>query len=119
MPKNFKTYFKKTFLNRLAFILFIGLLVGGCSANKGEQKMLALLNGDQAQEIISFETQYQQRCMKCTDKEVLNYLKEALLKHSSKGDYLGASYKGYFKFKDGVVFETDMTIGKKGFSISI
>lgn len=82
--------------------------------------MIALLNGDSTQNIISFETQYQQRRLKCTDKEVLKYFKEILSKPSENpGPNSAVSYMGYFTFEGGVVFKTYIGINGKVFTISI
>jgi len=86
----------------------------------GERKLIAILNGDQTDDIVSFETKYQQRRLVCTDRDVLGYLKKILLQHPNTMTNVGGfSYVGYFKFRGGGTFEGYMSIGTNGFDISI
>jgi hypothetical protein len=86
----------------------------------GERKLVGLLNGDQTVDILSFETKYQQRRLVCTDRAVLGYLKEMLLKHPKDMTNAGGfSYYGYITFADGGTFDGYMSIGTNGFDISV
>jgi len=86
----------------------------------GEHKLVALLNGDQTVDIVSFETKYQQRRLLCTDREALAYLKEMFLKHPMEMTNVGGfSYYGYITFTGGGYYGAYMYIGTNGFNISV
>lgn len=86
----------------------------------GERKLVALLNGDQTVDILSFEAKYQQRRLVCTDRDVLGYFKEMLLKHPKEMTNAGGfSYYGYITFAGGGTFDGRMSVGTNGFDISV
>jgi hypothetical protein len=82
--------------------------------------MSALLSGDTSVEIVRFETEYQQRRVVCTDTDLLEHLKRALVRPAPRGAVAGGlSYVGYFKFRSGGTFRTYMQVGKTGFTVSM
>jgi hypothetical protein len=86
----------------------------------GQQKMIALLNGDDKITITSFATKYQQRRLICSDRQILDYIQEAIRKHPAIMTNVGNfSYYGYFKFKSGGTFSGYMGIDTNGFSLSV
>ena len=104
----------------LAIVLGSLLAANFYSHQVGERKLVALLNGDQTLDILSFETKYQQRRVICTDRDVLGYLKKMLLKHPREmHPSRGFSYYGYITFARGGKFGGYMCVGTDGFDISV
>jgi hypothetical protein len=86
----------------------------------GERKLLAALNGDQMVKISRFETEGQQRRVRCTDTQVLDYLMQMLQKHPDFMTNVGGySYRGRFNFTGGGSFDTEMSTSANGFCLSL
>ena len=109
----------------ISLLLVLGIALALLTAvwiqadRKGEQKLIALLHGDQSISIIRFET-LSGLSLFCTDNEVLGYLKSALsmsLREMPNGG--GLRYLGRFTFSDKSSFQGELTVRTNGFSISV
>ena len=103
----------------VAIIIAISYYLSG----RGERNLIALLNGDKTVEILSLETKNQQRRLVCTDREVLRYITEIILKHpreiTNRPSVGGIGHKCCMKFKNGGVYNGYFEVRDDSFTFSI
>jgi protein-S-isoprenylcysteine O-methyltransferase Ste14 len=86
--------------------LIVILITGYCvmqnlDGERGKQKTMQLLSGDESIHFDRFEIDYQQRRVICTDPVILGYLEERFLKADRDRDELGTFYQLTLYYKGG------------------
>lgn len=101
-------------------LLTISIIASWYYSTRGEESFLKHL-ANKTLKIENFEITYQQRRVECNNKKVCSYLSNMFIfegRERLDGCY-STSYKIKIKFNDGIFFVCPMSIGSKGFSLSI
>ncbi len=85
----------------------------------GERKMTELLSGKGVDQFSSIDITSGYRAVHCTDKEALDYLSDAIMRHSKRGGESGGVYTATIKFAGGGKFTTEVYFQTTQFALSM
>jgi hypothetical protein len=83
----------------------------------GTEKTEALLRGDETVQLNSFEIDFQQRRVLCSDPEAVRYLERCLRENEPKRRELGTTYRLKLRFASGGELDVRTNWFEGGFSL--
>jgi hypothetical protein len=110
----------RMFFSGLRMLVGLGvfwLLLAWWSERQGVKKTEALLQGDESVRLDSFEVEYQQRRVRCTDPESLRYLERCFRENSPTRFDDRITYEVFLQFADGTRLGIRTDWSRAGFSL--